>query len=678
MQNDLDNSRGNSTYRLRCVNDPPIVNSVSDYAAFYGANVAGTDQDPYLYYMIDGTLIELTAGAGSSSNDNFGHNVSYAGDVDNDGYDDLIVGAPYVDYGGNTDCGAAYLFFGKGGWGASDIDAGDADVVIYGASANVHLGWSVSDAGNVNGDSYDDIIIGQPDSTNGNAYIFYGKATASWASSYTTASADVSLTGEASGDKFGFSVSGAGNVDNTNNDDIIVGAPYNDANDKGEAYVYYGDGTISTPDVTMTGIMNNGLFGFSVSNAGDFNNDNYADVIIGEPGNDRAYLYIGGNPMGGGSPGYFVDDMEGGDNGWTSNPSVNAWERGDPTVPDITPNSGSNCWDTDLSASQGDGTWTLTSPTFDLTGATSPYLYFYEFHHTGKGDSITVEIYDGSWNQIWSSAVEETSGWNLVSVDISTYISSSAQIRFNSLEGGGPSSTNWAIDDIEVKEMGATMGADLTLNGETPGDDFGWSVSDAGNVNDATYADVIVGAPSARSRGGAYIFFGEGTIPNFVSAASADVVVLGSNLNDRLGYSVSSAGDMDNDNYDDVVVGAPYNDGAGGSTTNAGAIYVFLGDTSMSSPMTVFWANYTERGEAANDLFGWSVSKAGDVNNDGYDEIIVGAPKNDSASNTDSGKAYVYTYIPEFEEIVVPVGIFIAMVILVGKKSNKRKKKSTE
>jgi len=137
----------------------------------------------------------------------------------------------------------------------------------------------------------------------GRTYIFYGKA--SWSSSYSASVADDIIDGERNGDKFGISVSRAGDVDNSNYNDIIVGAMgYN--YHKGRAYVFYGDGSIpasaGSADRTYTGETFGDGFGFSVSNAGDVDNDGKDDVIVGAPYNDdggtdagEAYVNFGGD-----------------------------------------------------------------------------------------------------------------------------------------------------------------------------------------------------------------------------------------------------------------------------------------------------------------------------------------------------------------------------------------------
>jgi hypothetical protein len=134
----------------------------------------------------------------------------------------------------------------------------------------------------------------------GRAYIFYGQA--SWSSSYSASAADVKIDGEYNGDMFGNSVSRAGDVDGSDYNDTIVGA-YGYNYDQGRAYIFYGDGSIPTSagsaDKTYTGENIGDKFGFSVSTAGDVDNDGKEDFIIGAPYNDdsgtdagEAYVYF--------------------------------------------------------------------------------------------------------------------------------------------------------------------------------------------------------------------------------------------------------------------------------------------------------------------------------------------------------------------------------------------------
>src|SRR3989338_7219114 len=223
--------------------------------------------------------------------DQFGYSVSGAGDVNGDGYSDVIVGANGAD-GGGTNRGRAYIFFGKkagtGGLVANvvltDPDNTDSD----------EFGYSVSGAGDVNGDGYSDTIVGaygaDGGGTNrGRAYIFYG------ASSMTTpdGSPDVVLTDpdNTNSDQFGYSVSEAGDVNGDGYSDVIVGAYFAEGGGsaRGRAYIFYGASSMTspdgTPDVVLTDPDNtdNDYFGYSVSGAGDVNGDGYSDVIVGAP-----------------------------------------------------------------------------------------------------------------------------------------------------------------------------------------------------------------------------------------------------------------------------------------------------------------------------------------------------------------------------------------------------------
>ena len=219
---------------------------------------------------------------GVAVNSNFGFVVSSAGDVNDDGYDDVIVGAD--EYSSST--GRAYVYFG----GASMNNV--ADVIMTGEAANNFFGNSVSSAGDVNGDGYSDVIAGARgySSNTGRAYVFFGGAVMNNA-------ADVIMTGEAASNFFGRSVSSAGDVNGDGYSDVIVGAD-GYSSDTGRAYVFFGGAVMdSAADVTMTGEAA-GSFGFSVSSAGDVNGDGYSDVIVGADGyssnTGKAYVYFGG------------------------------------------------------------------------------------------------------------------------------------------------------------------------------------------------------------------------------------------------------------------------------------------------------------------------------------------------------------------------------------------------
>ncbi len=122
----------------------------------------------------------------------------------------------------------------------------------------------------------------------------------------------------------------------------------------------------------------------------------------------------------------------------------------------------------------------------------------------------------------------------------------------------------------------------------------------------------------------------------FLLHFEANVTLNGTRAGDRFGYSVSWA-DMDGDGYNDTIVGAPYNDTASGTLADAGAIYVFRGGPTMQSYISASSADYINYSTSAGAHFGFSVSKAGDVNGDGFNDVIAGSP----AYAIDSGKAEI-------------------------------------
>ncbi|MBK9334384.1 MAG: FG-GAP repeat protein [Ignavibacteria bacterium] len=203
-----------------------------------------------------------------------------------DVYSDVIIGAN----GFSSYTGRAYVFFG--GANMNTI----VDIKITGESTNSGFGVSVSNTGDVNGDGYSEVIVGADrfSSYTGRAYVYdyYMKGDITY---------DFNIDGEATGNRFGNSVSEAGDVNGDGFDDFIVGA-YGFNSNSGRAYIYFGGQYIDNiADVVMTGDSANHFFGRSVSSAGDVNNDGYSDVIIGASGNsavlNKAFIFYGGISM---------------------------------------------------------------------------------------------------------------------------------------------------------------------------------------------------------------------------------------------------------------------------------------------------------------------------------------------------------------------------------------------
>src|SRR5262245_57326902 len=159
---------------------------------------------------------------------------------------------------------------------------------------------------------------------------------------------------------------------------------------------------------------------------------------------------------------------------------------------------------------------------------------------------------------------------------------------------------------------------DWTADGSKAFANLGWSVASAGDVNGDGYGDVIIGAPNydngETNEGQALLY------PGSASGLSSTPTwtVEGNQDQASLGTSVAGAGDVDGDGYDDAIVGVPlYSNGQ----INEGAAYLYLG-TPAGLSTTPIW---TSESDQAGADFGWSVASTGDVNADGYSDVIVGA-----------------------------------------------------
>jgi len=502
----------------------------------------------------------------------FGFSVSSAGDVNGDGYSDVIVGA----YGYYSNTGRAYIYFGGPAMNNT------ADLIMSGETIDSYYGFSVSTAGDVNGDGFSDVIVGAGISSDfGKAYIYFGGAS-------MNNTEDVTMTGEASTNYFGESVSSAGDVNGDGYSDVIIGANGFNSN-TGKAYLFFGGTSMNnTPDAAMTGEATNNFFGASVSSAGDVNGDGYSDVIIGatvfNAGTGRVYLYD-----------YFMKNEITADMTITGNVPDARLGMSVSTAGDV----------------NGDGySDVIVGQDAYSTYTGRAFIYFGGPVMDNNADVTMTgnSIFDSFGCSV--SIAGDVNGDGYSDVIVGAY----GEFIYNNYTGrahiffGGP-----AMDNIP----------DVTMSGETVGGRYGWIVSTAGDVNGDGYSDVIVGADQYSSaRGRAYVYLGSAAMNN-----TADLIVSGEAAGDEFGVSVSTAGDVNGDGYSDVIIGADQ------YSLNTGRAYIFFGGSSLDNT-----ADVTMTGEATNNYFGRAVSCAGDVNGDGYSDVIVGEP----AYSSYTGKAYVY------------------------------------
>jgi MYXO-CTERM domain-containing protein len=438
-------------------------------------------------------------------------------------------------------------------------------------------------------------------------------------------STEIKLTASdgSNSDLFGYSVSGAGDVDADGYDDIVVGA-YADSDSgfySGSAYVYYGSATgIDTASedklIASDGAAQD-LFGNMVSGAGDLNGDGNHDIVVGARQDDD-------NGSNSGSVYVYYGSATGIDSA-----SEDKLTAGDGAVGDYFGTAATGAGDLD-----GDGYDDLVVGAYadDDNGDSSGSVYVY--HGSAKGISGASEDKLTPSDGVTSAYF----GWSLSGA--------------GDLDGDG-------YDDLVVgatldSERGAYSGSvyiygspggldsasedKLTASDGESYEHFGWSVSGAGDLDADGYDDLVVGVDGdddyGSASGAVFVFYGSATGIN--SASEDKLTASDAAADDYFGWSVSGAGDVDGDGYDDVVVGAPGDDDSG---SFSGSAYVYYGSATGISNALEDKLNASDG--AVGDGFGYSVSVAGDIDGDGFDDLLAGAYQDDD-NGSSSGSAYVY------------------------------------
>lgn len=543
--------------------------------------------------LIEAAAIELSdiaAGKGGfvlkgdNADDLSGFSVASGGDINGDGYDDLLVGSPGSDpaAGDRKDAGQTYVIFGRSDWTSASValsQTGGAvkGFVINGQFPGDRSGTKVASAGDVNRDGLGDIVIGAPNA--GRSFIVFGKTDSTPVDLSSLGAGGFVINGASPGDQSANSLASAGDLNGDGLSDLIIGAnladPSSNRKDAGQSFVVLGESTpvdLNLSNLGKKGFVINGQSagdgsGASVASAGDVNGDGFADLIIGSPASDApdpfgfnngvSYVVFGNKST---AP-VELDTLKTG--GFQILGGDSYGGRAGASVASAGDFDGDGLADLIIGAPGTDPTLCMCGESRSEAGVS--YLVY------GKSGNQSVDL------------------WNL---------------RLSS------SSTGFA------------------MNGQSAGDRSGSSVASLGDVNGDGLADVIIGAPNAapgsparQGAGRSYVVFGGRKLgdPSELSDitdgyASYGFAINGNDVYGASGFSVASAGDFNGDGLPDIIVSAP------GVSKQAGSSYLIFGSTKGAFSS---FSDVDQLGSTRDDIIltGSSVSETL-IGNSGNDTLI--------------------------------------------------------
>lgn len=390
----------------------------------------------------------------------------------------------------------------------------------------------------------------------------------------------------------GRAVSGLGDLNFDGKDEVLVGAPWDNFSGQNSGLVRIFDGGNGSIYTEFYGLTAQNEFGNAVAPAGDVNGDGRPDFLIAAmredfngSGSGRVWVYSGATLSalyavdGDGSKDFLgvsidtVGDVDGdGFDDWVAG----AWE-----------------YDPGINPGPGIGYARVYS---GVNGAT-----IYTFNGANNLDFFGHSV----------AGVGDINGDGVPDIAVGAH---------------GVDNTFAGAGNVSVFS-GATGSLLLSLDGTSQGENLGFAVARAGDVDGDGTPDIVAGAPHDDTNG-----TNAGKVVVFSGATGAVLWTwYGDNAGDQLGSAVAGGFDLNGDGFADPVAGMQYNDTTGG---NAGGVRLFDGQTGG-----VLWSAY---GDATYDRLGYALAMAGDVNGDGVEDIVAGGPQYDNGPGPGNGMVRVY------------------------------------
>lgn len=640
-------------------------------------------------FVIEGACGGITSGSTVSGGDRSGYNVSLAGDVNGDGLVDLIVGAPGSRTGsGARNAGQAYVVFGRSAGGRvllSAVEAGSGGFLIHGQCLADRAGFDVFGAGDVNGDGLADLIVAAPESAAdgrlaaGRQFVVFGRTSmdAVELSAVALGQGGFVINGHCAGDNSGSRVSAAGDVNGDGLADLLIGAPQGDPAagiDAGRSYIVFGrsDGVFAPSAIDRLGTDaaeaftgTTGADSFAAGAGNDtLTGNGGADVFYGGAGNDRFVLDAanltalavpaGGGPLARVDGGGGLDTLAiaggvqldlrtirnaggGGPASFSRLESIEVIELG-----------------------EGDNTLTLTAAdVVDLSGASqfsaatgwrvadAPTSEHQLRIDGSSGDTLNLR---SAWTAAGSASDPAGKVYAVYRAD-----GVAAQLLVDpSISVVQPDAVRGAFGVIELSDVSLGRGG-FAIAAEAPGDMLGSSGGGVGDFNGDGLDDLLLGAYGNRlgtdaeqSPGKAFVVFGRSDRGALALSGAGEAQVLALDARGRnyhAGYASAGAGDINGDGFADIVIGerkAGHSEGI-----NPQRVFVVFGGGSgrvYLSDIEAGYGGFVVRGVSTDSMTGERVAGVGDVNGDGYADLLIGSLGDRdlaSSSDPDEGRAYV-------------------------------------